>query len=131
MNLKYSKTKLLIIAIIACLLSVMAGVLIARAEQRAQLIYLYSEVNEQTIYNTYLVDCDIDGDIVVDVAFVHGGGVYSTTVQCHWRITTPGTVSIAYIEIVGSGELIGPLTPVAINAPQPVERIIYMPMVMR
>lgn len=97
----------------------------------AEIVYLYSEINEQNIYSIYLVDCAIDGDIIIDVSFVHGG-VYATTAKCGWRITTPGTISIAYVEVVASGELIGPLTPVAISYPEPIEPThTFLPLVTR
>ena len=93
-----------------------------------KIIYLGSEVGPD-IVNNYLVSCEIDGDIRLNVEFL-GGGVYSTIVRCSTKITTTGTIRIATL-ITAAGEEIGPLTPVAIGDPPAAINKTFLPLVAR
>jgi len=99
------------------------------ATQPAQIVYLGSEVDGPDLYNNYLVSCEIEGDIRLNVEFL-GGGVYSTIVRCATKITTTGTIRIATI-ITAAGEEIGPLTPVAIGEPPDSINQTFLPLVVR
>lgn len=96
--------------------------------QPAQIVYLGSEVGPD-IVNNYLVSCEIEGDIRLNVEF-WGGGVYSTIVRCATKITTTGTISKATL-ITAAGEEIGPLTPVAIGEPPDSINQTFLPLVAR
>ncbi|OQA11920.1 MAG: hypothetical protein BWY63_03841 [Chloroflexi bacterium ADurb.Bin360] len=97
--------------------------------QPAQIVYLGSEVDGPDLYNNYLVSCEIEGDIRINVEFL-GGGVYSTIVRCATKITTTGTIRIATL-ITAAGEGIGPLTPVAIGEPPTPINKTFLPLVAR
>jgi hypothetical protein len=121
----------ILITCLALLITIIASTLIARAEElppEPQIILLYSEISEQNIYATYLIQCSFEGDIVVDVSFVHGGS-HRTVAQCGWRITTPGEISIGYLGVVATGERVGPLTVVAIGEPATTVNRLFLPLV--
>lgn len=100
----------------------------ASAQAAPQIVYLGSEVGPD-IVNNYLVSCEIEGDIRLNVEFL-GGGVYSTIVRCATKITTTGTISKATL-ITAAGEEIGPLTPVAIGEPPTSINKTFLPLVAR
>lgn len=106
-----------------------SGVIFARPVNAAtdpSITYLGSEVNESTLYATYFVDCDIDGQIAINVTFTTGGG-YATKTTCNAKITTPGVVKLATLTdaagMVRSANVIG-------NPPTPVNRL-FLPMISR
>ena len=99
------------------------------AAQSPQIVYLGSEVDGPDLYSYYLVSCEFEGDIRLNVEFL-GGGVYSTIVRCAMKITTTGTISIATL-ITAAGEEIGPLTPVAIGEPPESINQTFLPLVAR
>ena len=99
-----------------------------QAVTQPQIVYLGSEVGPD-IVNNYLVSCEIEGDIRLNVE-LWGGGVYSTIVRCATKITTTGTISKATL-ITSAGEEIGPLTPVAIGEPPAAINKTFLPLVVR
>lgn len=101
----------------------------ASAQAAPQIVYLGSEVDGPDLYSNYLVSCEFEGDIRLNVEFL-GGGVYSTIVRCAMKITTTGTISIATL-ITAAGEEIGPLTPVAIGEPPESINQTFLPLVAR
>lgn len=101
----------------------------ASAQAAPQIVYLGSEVGGPDIVNNYLVSCEIEGDIRLNVEFL-GGGVYSTIVRCATKITTTGTINIATLT-TAAGEEIGPLTPVAIGEPPAAINRTFLPLVVR
>lgn len=99
-----------------------------QAATQPKIVYLGSEVGPD-IVNNYLVSCEIDGDIRLNVEFL-GGGVFSTIVRCSTKITTTGTIRFATM-ITAAGEEIGPLTPVAIGEPPAAINRTFLPLVAR